>query len=72
MILYYNDSGKLTTIIPHGDMPRQGGDLKIYILFDKNTALINEGRNVYIRYKLPNENSFSSYTFLSLVDKEEI
>ena len=32
MILYYNDSGKLTTIIPHGEQPRQMGDLKIYVL----------------------------------------
>ena len=34
MFLYFNKEGKLTTAIPHGEVPRQGNYLNIYVLLD--------------------------------------
>ena len=35
MFLYFNQSGELTTCIPHGEPPRQGNDLNVWIAVDK-------------------------------------
>ena len=51
MILYYDNTGKLLTIIPHGDIPRQMGALKLYILFDRDVDLAN--KQLLVNFKLP-------------------
>ena len=33
MYLYFNKSGELTTKIPHGEIPRQGNSLNLYVCF---------------------------------------
>ena len=32
MIFYYDNTGKLITITPHGEIPRQGGALVLEVL----------------------------------------
>ena len=36
MHLYFNKEGKLTTVIPHGEIPRQGSYLNLYVLLDED------------------------------------
>lgn len=56
MLLYFNKEGKLTTITPHGDIPRQCGDLKIYVLFEKDYDLHN--KQLWLRFKSPSKSVF--------------
>ena len=35
MFLYFNHQGELTTSIPHGEIPRQGNPLSVYVAVDK-------------------------------------
>ena len=36
MFLYFNKQGELTTCIPHGEIPRQGNPLNVYVTLDRN------------------------------------
>jgi hypothetical protein len=36
MYLYFDNTGKLATQIPHGEIPRQGNNLHLVVCFDKN------------------------------------
>ena len=36
MHLYFNKEGKLTTVIPHGEVARQGSYLNLYVLLDED------------------------------------
>lgn len=36
MIFYYDNTGKLVTITAHGEIPRQGGGLNLYVLLNKD------------------------------------
>lgn len=57
MYLYFNNEGKATTKIPHGEIIRQGNNINLYIcfplnFFDKN-GLVQENFSVGIKFKLP-------------------
>lgn len=57
MYLYFNNEGKATTKIPHGEIIRQGNNINLYIcfplnFFDKN-GLAQENFSVGIKFKLP-------------------
>lgn len=60
MLLYYNDRGKLTTIIPHGEFPHQCGNLNIYVAFEKDSSIVNKNSVLWLRYKLPDSSEFSA------------
>ena len=36
MIFYYDNTGKLITVSAHGEIPRQGGALNVYVYLNKN------------------------------------
>lgn len=69
MLFYYDNNGKLVTISPHGEIPRQGGALVLYVLMNKNfndnandpgedgTGMQN--RMMTARFKCPSEITFS-------------
>jgi len=58
MLLYYDNNGKLVTVSPHGEIPRQGGGLKLYVLMNKNFNTTN--RLMVARFKTPSMTSFSA------------
>ena len=58
MLIKFNNEGKLVTITPHGDIPRQCGDLKIYVLFDEDYDL--NGKQLWLRYKTPSRSIFEA------------
>lgn len=60
MVLYYDSTGKLKTMIPHGEPIRQGSLLNLYFYFDLDNELVTASKALLIRYKLPNSNIFSS------------
>ena len=69
MLFYYDNNGKLVTISPHGEIPRQGGALVLYVLMNKNfndntndpgedgTGMQN--RMMTARFKCPSEIVYS-------------
>jgi len=69
MILYYDNTGKLKTIIPHGDIPRQGDtNVVLDIYFDKtfyNTNYLNSNKSLYLRYKFEDDLSFGEDNIVS-------
>ena len=38
MYIYFNKSYEATTVIPHGEIVRQGGDLNLYVCFDEELS----------------------------------
>lgn len=57
MHLYFDKLGILKTIIPHGEIPRQGSTLNIYVCFDEDFFETEEEQNkhnVNIDLILPN------------------
>ena len=82
MILYYDDTGKLLTMLPHGETPRQGGHLHIDVLMnlDFNNNQGFDHKIMTLRFKKPSLSFFSgdfvmtkngSYTF-EMLDEENI
>jgi len=69
MIIYFDNSGKLVTMTPHGEVPRQCGDLELYVLLNKNfnndsTKSGQDGqgiqhRTMTVRFKTPSTSYFS-------------
>lgn len=61
MILYYDNLGKLNTIIPHGEIPRQGdSSLNLYVYFKKDYYDANyTGFNLFVRYKFADDINYS-------------
>jgi hypothetical protein len=68
MVLYYSDTGKLLTIIPHGETPRQCGGLKIFVLLNKDFDITN--RMMVARFKTPSMLRFSEDHIMDM--KEEL
>lgn len=56
MYIYFSKNGKVNTILPHGEVPRQGGILNLYLLFDIDDTVTN----TTLRYKLPTKNFFEA------------
>ena len=58
MIFYYDKKGALVTVLPHGEMPRQCGSLKIYVYLD--TDIDMSDKSMRVRFKTPGKVVFSS------------
>lgn len=58
MLLYFNNEGKLVTISPHGEIPRQCGNLEIYVLFEQDYNLYN--KQLWLRFKTPSKSTFEA------------
>ena len=64
MLFYYDNNGKLVTVTPHGEIPRQCGSLKLYIVMDKNFGNGTDGsgfanRMMTARFKTQGTLTFS-------------
>lgn len=59
MYLYFDKSGKISTVIPHGEPARQGSPLKLYVCFDydffTSKGLNKENIDVYIQLAKPGQ-----------------
>lgn len=68
MYIYFDKERKLNTILPHGEVPRQGQSLNIYVLLDNDYD--TENSKFSLRYKMPTKNFFEA-DILSKEIKEE-
>lgn len=57
MYIFFNKLGKATTILPHGQIVRQGGDLDLYVAMDIDFDPTNKLVEFY--YKRPGDKYFS-------------
>ena len=59
MYLYFDKSGKISTVIPHGDPARQGSLLRLYVCFDydffTDKGLNRENIEVNVKLKMPGQ-----------------
>lgn len=73
MILYFSKEGKLTTMTPHDEIPRQCGELNIYAIIDCDDSYLNY-KQLQLRFKKPGKSVFGpdipmdkkTYTFNKL------
>ena len=69
MLIYFDNAGKLVTVSTHGEVPRQCGDLELYVLLNKNfnsdptkpgqDGQGIENRMMTVRFKTPSSHVFS-------------
>lgn len=52
MYLYFNDAGNITTCIPHGQTPRQGNGIDVWLCF--NDTLRNRMLSPVVQFCIPN------------------
>lgn len=59
MYLYFDKTGKISTVIPHGEPARQGSPLKLFICFDydffESKGLQRENIGVYVKITKPGQ-----------------
>ncbi len=65
MLLYFDNTRTLKTIIPHGEPCRQGDTLTLEVLFDKEVFMVNnvdvfDQCTIGFRYLRPGEDKFSA------------
>lgn len=59
MYLYFDKSGKISTVIPHGEPARQGSLLRLYVCFDydffSGKGINREDTTVIVKLKMPGQ-----------------
>ena len=64
MYLYFDNGGTLRTLIPHGEIPRQGNPLNLYLCFDEDRFDEESRQNfiIKIRFTFPDGTLSNEYT----------